>query len=90
MIVYAESSAVMAWLLGERGWVEAAQMLQEAEGIASSALTLLECSRALLRAWQTKQIDSKARHRLQALLDTRVERWSLVAMEDRVLSRARI
>lgn len=50
MILYAESSAVLAWLLGEEMGEPVRQLLAAAEGVVTSELTLLECDRVLHRS----------------------------------------
>lgn len=50
MNLYAESSAVLGWLLTEPRGVEAQQLLESAETVSCSDLTLIECGRVLIRA----------------------------------------
>lgn len=50
MNLYAESSAVLAWLLGEPEGVEMRQALGSAEVVVTSDLTVVECERVLIRA----------------------------------------
>ena len=47
MNIYAESSAVLAWLLGESAGHRVREVLRRAELVAASDLTLLECDRVL-------------------------------------------
>ena len=47
--LYAESSAILAWLLGEDGGDEVRQALQTAQLVVTSDLTLIECDRVLQR-----------------------------------------
>jgi uncharacterized protein with PIN domain len=47
--LYAESSAVLAWLLDEQTAPAVRHLLCEAEVIVASDLTLIECDRVLLR-----------------------------------------
>lgn len=47
---YAESSAILAWLLGEDTGQQARKILANADAIVSSDLTLAECDRVLHRA----------------------------------------
>lgn len=49
MILYAESSAVLAWLLGEDAGATARSLLSEAGAVFASRLTLTECERGLTR-----------------------------------------
>ena len=50
MIVYAESSAVLAWLLGEEAATRVRHVLEEADIVVTSDLTLVECDRVMIRA----------------------------------------
>ncbi len=50
MNLYAESSAVLAWLLDEAAAPEVRELLSGAAVIVASDLTLLECDRVLQRA----------------------------------------
>ena len=49
MIVYAESSAVLAWLLGEADGAKVRSVLSSADVVFASRLTLAESERALAR-----------------------------------------
>ncbi len=49
MTVYAESSAVMAWLLDEARAPEVEAVLASADRVVTSDLTLIECDRAIGR-----------------------------------------
>ena len=60
MNVYAESSAVLAWLLGEEAGRPVRQVLRRAELVMASDLTLVECDRVLIRAVTLEEIDEAA------------------------------
>ena len=49
MIVYAESSAVLSWLLGEPPGPAVRRTLEAAEFVVASDLILVECDRAFHR-----------------------------------------
>ena len=67
MNVYAESSAVLAWLLGEETGHSVREVIQHAELVIASDLTLVECNRLLIRAVTTREIDeATARAHLNA------------------------
>lgn len=89
MIVYAESSAVLAWLLGEPRSAFTQAALRDAELVVTSMLTGAECSRAILRGAALGAID---RARARALLDALAE-WESgcdrMELGDRVLERSR-
>lgn len=55
-IVYVESSAVLAWLLGEPTGEMVRGVLDEADRVVTSALTAVECARALQRARLTSRL----------------------------------
>ncbi len=53
MSLYAESSAVLSWLLGEGDGADVAEALSRADQVIASDLTLIECDRVLVRAVAT-------------------------------------
>jgi hypothetical protein len=55
--IYAESSAVLAWLLGEEVGRPVREVLRRAELVMASDLTLVECERVLIRAVTLGEID---------------------------------
>ncbi len=57
MKIYAESSAVLAWLLGEDAAPAVRQILTRAELVIASDLTLIECGRVLIPALTLGEID---------------------------------
>jgi uncharacterized protein with PIN domain len=57
--LYAESSAVLAWLPDEPTAPAVRRLLGEAEVIVASDLTLIECDRVLLRAVALKELTEK-------------------------------
>ena len=89
MIVYAESSAVLAWLLGERAATQVRRLLAEAERIVASSLTPLECSRALARGVATGQLPEAEAVAASRLLAHVTPGWALLEMTGPALERAR-
>ncbi|MHB0964106.1 MAG: type II toxin-antitoxin system VapC family toxin [Gemmatimonadaceae bacterium] len=65
MILYAESSAVLAWLLGEPRAAFTERALRDASLVVTSTLTSAECSRAILRG---AALGAISRPRAQALV----------------------
>ena len=61
MRIYAESSAVLAWLLGEDAAPRVRELLSKAELVIASDLTLLECDRVLIRAVAFGEVDEAGR-----------------------------
>ncbi len=88
-VVYAESSAVLAWLLGEPGHDAVAGQLAKADQVVTSALTVIECSRALARARETKRVKPAEELAALRLLDQAAASWNIHDISDRVAERAR-
>ncbi len=89
MILYVESSAVLAWLLNERGASTVVQLLTQADRICTSALTIVECSRAITRARQMERLTRLEELAALQLLDAAETTWDIHALTDVVLTRAR-
>ena len=89
MIAYAESSAVLTWLLGERGEGDVRQLLTEAERVVASTLTAVECARALARGVATGRVSAKDELAALQLLDSASRSWVTLELTGRVLDRAR-
>lgn len=89
MRIYAESSAVLAWLLGEAEGEEVRRQLAGAEEVFTSVLTLVETDRVLIRAQVMeglKEGDVVDRHRALARAS---RHWHLVQLHEEILDRAR-
>lgn len=89
MIVYVESSAVLAWVLGESTGEEMRRLLAGSERVVSSTLTPLESARALARDASSGRVDRKQELAARQLLDTAAASWVLMEMSGPVLRRAR-
>ena len=89
MIVYAESSAVLAWLLGEPTGEAVRRTLTEAERVVASALTPLECQRALARGVAIGELPAAAAGAAAGLLGRASAGWALLEMTGPALDRAR-
>ena len=89
MIVYAESSAVLAWLLGEQPAAAVRRLLAGAERVVASTLTPLECSRALARAVAAGQLPEADAGAASRLLAHASPGWALLEMTGPALERAR-
>ena len=88
-IIYAESSAVLAWLLDEPKHRAVVDDLARADRVVTSALTLIECSRGLARARETKRIKPAEELAGLRLLDQAIASWDVMDISDRVSERAR-
>lgn len=88
-VVYAESSAVLSWLLGEAGHQAVLDELSNADQVVTSTLTIVECSRALARARHTRRLTETDELAALRLLDEAAASWNLLDISDRVSQRAR-
>lgn len=89
MIVYAESSGILAWLLGEPTAEAVRSTLTSAERVVASSLTAVECARGLVRARASGRITAKDELAALRLLDVAAASWDVHLLTDRVLARAR-
>jgi predicted nucleic acid-binding protein len=87
--VYAESSAVLAWLLGEETGRSVRKVLQHTELVMASDLTLVECDRVLIRAVTTGEIDEAAAADRRAHLNAAASHWHLWRVAPSIVERAR-
>ena len=87
-VVYAETSAVLAWLLGEEGSRRPAAILDSAEKVVTSVLTLLEASRGILRAANQGRLTAADASRLKGLLARSAVGWDLMEMTPDIRARA--
>lgn len=89
MTLYAESSAVLAWLLDEASGGEVRSLLGAADAIVASDLTLIECDRVLLRAaWVGELTEAEAADR-RAHLTMAASHWHVLRIGPQVVERAR-
>lgn len=89
MTLYAESSAVLAWLLDEAEGGKVEEALLSSDLVVASELTLVECDRALLRAAALGEMTDEAVRDLQAGLTTVAAGWNIQSIEPRIVERAR-
>jgi len=87
--LYAESSAVLAWLMGEAAAEAMRSALLGAELVVASSLTLVECSRSLVRAAASGRASEVGAADRRALLSAIAVHWTLLPLDDEVLERAR-
>ena len=88
MILYAESSAVLTWLLSQEDAAKIGNTLAEAELIFSSDLTLLECERVLVRGSATGELSEGEVTNRQVILRTAAQHWMLLGFAPAVIERA--
>jgi uncharacterized protein with PIN domain len=89
IVLYAESSAVLAWLLGEPRQKTILAALSAADRVVTSSLTLVECSRSLARARLARRIAAGSELAALQLLDTAAASWHVLDLSERVVVRAR-
>ena len=89
MNLYAESSAVLAWLLDEPTSPAVRRLLGEAEVIIASDLTLIECDRVLLRAMTLKELTEAEAADRRAHLIAAAAHWQVLRIAAEIVDRAR-
>jgi predicted nucleic acid-binding protein len=87
-VVYAETSAVVAWLLGDESGLLARRGLDSADQIVASVLTLLEATRGIRRAASERRISAVNASRLQGLLTRTTTAWQLLEITPDIRVRA--
>lgn len=87
-MLYAESSAILAWLLGEERGAEVAEALRDAEGVIASDITLVECERVLIRAWSTGRLSEAGRVDQSSALARAAAHWVRLRVDADVIDRA--
>jgi predicted nucleic acid-binding protein len=87
--LYAESSAVLGWLLDEDSAAKIRQLLGEAEWIVASDLTLIECDRVLLRAVTLGDLTEAQAADRRAHLATAASHWQVLRIAPEIVDRAR-
>jgi predicted nucleic acid-binding protein len=86
---YAESSAVLAWLLGEPDGRAVAEALSTADMVVASELTLVECDRCLIRAVMAGTLSETAAVDRRTILNRAATRWHLLGLDPTAMERAR-
>jgi predicted nucleic acid-binding protein len=90
MNIYAESSAVLAWLLGEAGGRRVLDVLRRAELVVASDLVLIECDRVFIRAVAGREIDEATADNRRARLNVAAAQWYLCRVSMDIVDRARL
>ena len=89
MSLYAESSAVLAWLLDEDSAATVRSLLAAEPLIIASDLTLIECDRVLHRAVALAELTEADAADRRAHLATVSAHWTLLRIGADVVERAR-
>lgn len=89
MSVYAESSAIVAWLLDEASGPDVRRILTEAEAIVASDLTVIESDRVLVRAAALGELTEAEAADRRAHLMTAASHWHVLRISPEIVERAR-
>jgi predicted nucleic acid-binding protein len=87
--LYAESSAVLAWLFDETAAGVVRSALAEAELIVASDLTIVECDRVLHRAAAVGELSEADAADRRAHLVTAAAHWHVLRLGPEIVDRAR-
>jgi len=90
MNIYAESSAVLAWLLGEETAEAVRASLGSATHVVASDLTLVECDRVLFRAVARGEMTEGEASDRRAHLVAASAHWHRLRLAGDVVDRARL
>ncbi len=88
MVLYIETSAVLAWLFGEDAADAVIGAINSHENIVTSVLTVLEIDRGLNRAACTAVISEVQAGRLRKLSREQLRGWELMEITREVRDRA--
>jgi predicted nucleic acid-binding protein len=87
--LYAESSAILAWLLDESSAHEVRNSLAAAEHIVASDLTVIECDRVLIRAVTVGELTEVEAADRRAYLVAAASHWHILRVAPEIVDRAR-
>jgi predicted nucleic acid-binding protein len=88
--LYAESSAVLAWLLDEPSAAEVRRWLESADIIVTSDLTLIECNRVLSRAAALGELTEAETSDRRAHLTSAAGHWHVLHLAAEIIDRAKL
>ncbi|MFQ5740363.1 MAG: type II toxin-antitoxin system VapC family toxin [Acidobacteriota bacterium] len=86
--LYLETSALLAWLLGEPEAEEVRCLVDSAGTVVTSVLTLLEANRSLLRAEHREELKAAEREKLGGVLRKVQAGWFVMEISGDVRRRA--
>ena len=89
MTLYAESSAVLAWLLDEPTGRTVRERLAKAAIVIASDLTLIECDRVVIRASALGDLTEAEAADRRAHLTTAAAHWNVLRISGEIVDRAR-
>jgi predicted nucleic acid-binding protein len=88
--LYAESSAVLSWLLEEAPGGSAGEALCRADRVLTSDLTLIECHRVLIRGVAAGAIPDGAATAKREALERAATHWTTLRIAGEITARARL
>lgn len=89
MNLYAESSAVLAWLLREAAGTQVRESIGAAEKVVASDLTIIECDRVLIRGVALGELDETDAEGRRMQLNAAAFRWQVMRVTTDIVERAR-
>jgi len=89
MIIYAESSAILAWLLGEPRDAEVADAMRKADQVLVSDLLFVECDRACIRSATLGALADQQVASVRQQLARASAHWQVLRISSSVLERSR-
>jgi predicted nucleic acid-binding protein len=87
-IVYAESSAILSWLLREPTGPAVRERLEKASDVVTSRLTLIECQRNIRRTEREGRITREAAVSASRILEDAASQWIIMDLVGEVPGRA--
>ena len=89
MILYAESSAVLAWLMAEPAGKKVALALRDADHVIVSDLLFIECDRACIRAEALGALTPRRAAAVRARLAGVGAHWETLRLSPTIIERSR-
>ena len=89
MNLYAESSAVLAWLLKENAEATIYDLLANAETVTACDLTLIECDRTIWRSAALGSLDEGDVDVVRNRLASVAQHWTVLPFSSEIVERAR-
>jgi len=87
--LYAESSAVLAWILKQEAGDRVREALRAAEDVITSDLTLIECDRVLIRGVALGDLEETDGAGRRVQLSATASRWRVLRISPEIVERAR-
>jgi predicted nucleic acid-binding protein len=87
-VVYGETSAVLAWLLGDENRLRARRIIDSADRVVTSILTLIEAKRGIFRAANERRVTGIETSRLKGVLARTATAWELLEITPEIRIRA--